>query len=201
MKELITKAADELFVKYGLRSVTMDDIAKKLAISKKTIYQFFEDKDALVETIVQQKLVEQTTAMNEIFNQSSNPIDEVLRLSDYIKESMSKLHPSILYDMEKFFPKSYAMFQNHKQCCFKDSFIINLKRGIELGLYRSNINTDILAVMRLSQIEMGFNPHLFPPDKHKLQDIQVEFIMHFLYGISTIKGHKLINKYHQITEE
>ena len=201
MKELITKAADELFIKYGLRSVTMDDIAKKLAISKKTIYQFFEDKDALVETIVQQKLVEQTEAMDEIFNQSANPIDEVLRLSEYIKESMSKLHPSVLFDMEKFFPKSYAKFQNHKECCFKDSFIINLKRGIELGLYRSNINTDILAVMRLSQIEMGFNPYLFPPEKHKLQDIQVEFIMHFLYGISTNKGHKLINKYHQITEE
>ena len=201
MKILILKAADELFITYGLRSVTMEDIAKKLAISKKTIYQFFEDKDALVKNIVQEKLNEQTAAMERISKESIDPIDEVLRMSIYIKEAMGKLHPSVVYDMEKFFPKSYALFIDHKECCFKDSFITNLEQGIKLGLYRANINPYLLAIMRMNQIETAFNPNLFPPDKFKLQDIQVEFIMHFLYGICTLKGHKLINKYHHINED
>ena len=201
MKILILKAADELFITYGLRSVTMEDIAKKLAISKKTIYQFFEDKDALVKNIVQEKLNEQSAAMERISKESTDPIDEVLRMSAYIKESMSKLHPSVVFDMEKFFPKSYALFLDHKECCFKDSFINNLEQGIGLGLYRANINQYLLAIMRMNQIETAFNPNLFPPDKFKLQDIQVEFIMHFLYGICTLKGHKLINKYHHINED
>lgn len=201
MKILILKAADELFITYGLRSVTMEDIAKKLAISKKTIYQFFEDKDALVKNIVQEKLNEQSAAMERISKESTDPIDEVLRMSAYIKESMSKLHPSVVFDMEKFFPKSYALFLDHKECCFKDSFINNLEQGIGLGLYRANINPYLLAIMRMNQIETAFNPNLFPPDKFKLQDIQVEFIMHFLYGICTLKGHKLINKYHHINED
>lgn len=201
MKELIIKGADELFTKYGLRSVTMDDIAKRVGISKKTIYQLFEDKDALVEIIVKQKLEEQYLAMQEIAKTYTNPIEEVLKMSEYIRTAMTNLHPSVVYDMQKFFPKSYENYNAHIDCCFKESFSNNIEKGIAMGLYRPNINADILSKLRMVQIEIGFNPEIFPPTKYKLQDIQVEFIMHFLHGICTIKGHKMINKFCQINEE
>lgn len=201
MKELIIKGADELFTKFGLRSVTMDDIAKRVGISKKTIYLLFEDKDALVEIIVKQKLVEQYNAMEEISRTYPNPIEEVLKMSEYIKTAMSELHPSVVYDMRKFFPKSYEHYNNHVDCCFQESFSQNIAKGIAMGLYRANINADILAKLRMVQIEMAFNPEIFPPTMYKLQDLQVEFIMHFLYGICTLKGHKMINKFCQINEE
>ena len=201
MRDLIIKGADELFSKYGLRSVTMDDIAKRVGISKKTIYQQFEDKDALVEVIVKQKLDDQYKAMEEISRTYSNPIEEVLKMSEYIKTAMSLVHPSVVYDMRKFFPKSYEHYNHHMDCCFQESFSQNIEKGKAMGLYRENINPDILAKLRMVQIEMAFNPEIFPPTQYKLQDLQVEFIMHFLYGICTLKGHKMINKYCQINEE
>jgi AcrR family transcriptional regulator len=195
VKKQIIKVADEMFTNYGLKSVTMDDIAKKMGISKKTIYQFYKDKDELVELIVRQKLDEQWCEMEEIGKQYPNPIEEVLRMSEYIRKQMTTIHPSVIYDMQKYFPRCYAMYNEHIERCFKDSFSKNIENGINLGVYRSNINPEILSILRIKQIEMAFNPEYFPPQKHKLQDIQYEFIIHFLYGICTIKGHEQIDKY------
>ena len=77
----------------------------------------------------------------------------------------------------------------------------NLHKGVEQGLYRKDMNIPIIARLRIEEIEMGFHPNVFPPDKFNFAKVQMEVFNHFMHGITTIKGHKLINKYKQITEE
>ena len=201
MKQRILSATHELFMKYGIRSVSMDDIAKHIAISKKTIYQSYKDKDELVHELMKVKLKEDEKEFQDLEKESENVIDEIFNIMKHMGKVMGKINPSVFYDLQKYHPETWKLFRE-----FKDNFILNmvensLLRGIRQGHIRAEINTKILARMRMEQIEMGFNPAIFPPDKFKLLDVQLSMIDHFLYGICTLKGHKLINKYKQITEE
>ena len=201
MKQRILSATHELFMKYGIRSVSMDDIAKHISISKKTIYQSYKDKDELVHELMKEKLTVDKKEFHDLEKESANVIDEVFNIMKHMGRVMGKVNPSVFYDLQKYHPETWKLFKD-----FKETFILNmventLVRGIKQGYIRSEINVKILARMRMEQIEMGFNPAIFPPEKFQIIDVQLSMIDHFLYGICTLKGHKLINKYKQITEE
>jgi AcrR family transcriptional regulator len=201
VKERIISETEELFFKYGVKSVTMDEVARHLSISKKTIYQFFKDKDDLVATVTRHHLEAQEEMMKSISKSSQDPVDEVLKLSEYIKISIQKMNPSILFDIQKFHPRAWKIYQDYKVCCIHDTLLENLRKGIEKGYYRKELDIEIIARFRVEQIQMGFNPFVFPTDKFDLTKVQLQFIDHFLHGICTLKGHKLINRYKQINEE
>ena len=201
IKDRILQTAQELFFKYGIRSISMDDIAKHLSISKKTIYQFYKDKDEVVHTLIEQKCKEDLKYFENIHKESANVIEEMFSVMKHLGKLMGEMNPSMFYDLQKFHSHTWNMFRE-----FREEHIIKmveelLTRGIKQGLIRPDINSKILARMRMAQVELGFNPAIFPPDKFKILDVQLASLEHFLYGICTLKGHKLINKYKQITEE
>ena len=201
MKQRIVKGTEELVFKYGVKSVTMDDIAKQLGISKKTIYHFFNDKDEIIHILMQEKLKEDEKALAAILKQSSNVIEEFFTIMKHIGEMFRKVNPRAFYDLQKYHSKTWKLFTD-----FKEDFILNtmessMTRGIKQGLIRPDINVKVLVRMRLEQIDMGMNPSVFPPDKFTIVDVHLSMLEHFLYGICTLKGHKLINKYKQIIEE
>ena len=200
-KERILKGAEELFFKYGIKSVTMDDIAKHLAVSKKTIYQFFEDKNEMVETLMTVKLKADECEFKQIQEESENVVVEVFNMMKHMGIVFSKVHPNIFYDLQKYHPKAWGQFKGFKEECMAKMVEDAISRGIREGLVRSDVNAKIMAKLRIEQVEMGLNPEIFPPDKFKIVDVQIAMIDHFLHGICTLKGHKLINKYKQLTEE
>ena len=201
MKQRILSATHELFMKYGIRSVSMDDIAKHISISKKTIYQSYKDKDELVHELMKVKLKEDEKEFQALEKESVNVIDEVFNIMKHMGKVMGKMNPSVFYDLQKYHPETWKLFIEFKQCFILNMVENTLHRGKKQGLIRPEINVKILARMRMEQIELGFNPAIFPPDKFQVLDVQLAMIDHFLYGICTLKGHKLINKYKQITEE
>ena len=201
IKERLLAAAQELFLKYGIRSVSMDDIARHLAISKKTIYQYYKDKDELVHELIKEKLKEDEHDFKKLEKESANVIDEVFNIMKHMGNVMSKVNPSVFYDLQKHHPHTWKLFKEFKENCILKMVEETLTRGMKQGLIRPEINTKILSRMRMEQLEMGFNPTVFPPDKFKIVDVQLSLIDHFLYGICTLKGHKLINKYKQIIDE
>jgi len=201
VKDRILLISKDLFFQYGVKSITMDDVAKHLSISKKTIYQFCKDKDELVLSVAQMHLESDMKALQLIASTAQDPIDEILKLSEHLKLSLQNLRSSVLYDIEKFHPRAWQIFLDHKEQCIYCSMVDNLQKGIEKGLYRADIDVNILSIFRMEQIQMGFNPTLYPLQKFDMQKVQLQFLEHFLYGICTLKGHKLINKYKQITEE
>ena len=200
-KGRILAAAQELFFKYGIRSISMDDISKHLSISKRTIYQFFSDKDEVVHELIKEKLKEDERDFKGIEKSSANVIEEVFNMMKHMGKIFSQVNPSAFYDLQKYHSKSWKLFLDFKEECILKMVEESLIRGMKQGYIRSEINVKILSKMRMEQIEMGFNPNVFSPEKFKILDVQIAMIDHFLYVICTLKGHKLINKYKQITEE
>lgn len=200
-KDRILKGAEELFFKYGIKSVTMDDISKHLAISKKTIYHYFDDKNQVVETLMKERMRINECQVEEIAKESENVIIEVFGLMKHLSAMFSQMNPNLFYDLQKYHPDSWKLFKDFKEECVERMVENSIKKGIKDGLVRSDINPKIIARIRMEMVEIGFNPQIFPPDKFKMIDVQLASLDHFLHGICTIKGHKLINKYKQLTEE
>jgi AcrR family transcriptional regulator len=200
-EERIIEGARELFFRNGMKSITMDDIASHLGISKKTIYQFHKDKDALIYELTALELQKQELEMHAIRKQSKDPVEEILLAMASMSKMMIAISPAVFYDLQKYYRKSWKRFQEFKNKQIVNYVEENMRSGIRMGLYRANIPIKILARLRLEEIELGYNPEVYPPSHFNITEVQVALMDHFLHGIVTIKGHRLINKYKQIQEE
>jgi AcrR family transcriptional regulator len=200
-EDRILAAAGELFYRNGIKSITMDDIASNLGISKKTIYQFYPDKDSIVVAITDLELTDQTRQMDEMRNASVNAIDEIFKVMNCITGTFSRITPNLFYDMQKYHPMSWMRFHEYKEKKMMSFVEDNLRTGIKQELYRKDINIRLMAKFRIEEVGMVFNPAIFPPDKYSIKEVQLILLDHFVHGITTLKGHKLINKYKQVTEE
>jgi TetR/AcrR family transcriptional regulator, cholesterol catabolism regulator len=200
-EDRILQTAGELFYRNGIKSITMDDIASALGISKKTIYQFYPDKDTIVSALTDMELSEQYRQMDEMRNSSVNAIDEIFKVMSCITGTFSRITPNLFYDMQKYHPMSWMRFHEYKEKKMMLFVEENLRAGIKQDLYRKDINIKLMAKFRIEEVTMVFNPAIFPPDKYAIKDVQVTLLDHFVHGITTLKGHKLINKYKHVTEE
>ena len=195
--ERIVTKAHELFMRYGIRSVSMDEIANHLGMSKKTIYQFYADKDALVESVIGMEIADNEVQCAQHHSRSENPVHEIFLSVDTVQELLKNMNPSVMYDLEKYHTAAFRKLSEHKNRFLYNTIKSNLDQGIELGLYRSDINTEILTAYRLGTVFLMFNPEVFPSDKYNLHQILEEMSDNFLSGIVTPKGLKLIQKYKQ----
>jgi len=193
----IREQARNLFMKYGIRSVSMDDIAVQLGMSKKTIYQYFRDKDELVEAIVEQDVNETRSDCQLCLQNSSNAVEEVFLTMDKMVEHLRNMNPTILYDLHKFHFSAFRKFQEHKQTFLLEIIRVNLERGIAEGLYRPDINIDILSKYRLECMMIAFNMEVFPPHKYNIVDVTTALIENFIFGVVTPKGYGLVVQYQQ----
>ncbi len=193
-KERILKGAEELFMRYGVRSVSMDDIARHLSISKKTIYQYFTDKDEVVTLVAIQHLAHEQKEFDEVFINSKNSIDEMVGLSHCLRANLKRINPSLLFDLQKYHPKAWAAWLSFKWDYMRMSIKRSIARGISEGYFRPEINADILATSRLEQVEMGFRDDLFPSDQFDFMEVQIQLLEVFIYGLLTEKGRKLYQK-------
>lgn len=194
-QERIVNKAHELFMKFGIRSVSMDEIANHLGMSKKTIYQFYEDKDALVEDVINIEINLNRTECLAQKQKSEDAIHEFFLAMDSVKEMLSNMNPAVIFDLEKYHTGAFKKYNDHKHKFLYSVIQENLEWGKKEGLYRPEINVDIIARYRLHSMFLIFNQDLFPLRKHHLTELLAEITDHFLYGVSTHKGEKLIQKY------
>ena len=200
-KDIILKGSLELFMKYGIKSITMDDISRSLGVSKKTIYLYYEDKDVLVCECVKSFTNFQKSILIKINEEAKDPVNELISLSEYMKSNVCNINPSLLYDIKKYHPKAWGLFLDYRREFLEKSIRDTLNRGKADGFFRSNLDSKIIARLRMETVEMAFNTEIFPLSEFETPKVQMEFFEHFIYGICTIKGHRLINKYKQIHEE
>lgn len=194
-KEKIQEGAKNLFVKYGIRSISMDDIARHLSVSKKTLYQHFVDKDELVTMVVQSRLNDQKKIYDEIAEQSENAIDELHRIGDCLQKHTQESNPTLLFDIQKFHPKAWNVWIDYKNKIIRCSVVRNIEQGIKDGHFRADINPEILASYRLASTEVIHSDQVFPKDKFNLAEVHSQIFEHFVYGLCTEKGKKLYQKY------
>lgn len=187
-------------MQYGIRSVSMDDIAAKLGISKKTIYQYFRDKDQLVDEIVEDIIVTNRCECNADRDRADNAVHEIFLVMDMMAEMFTAMNPGILFDMQKYHPATYRKFLKHKNDYLYNVCRENLERGIKEELYRQELAVDILCRYRVETMFIPFNPDFHQSLKYNLAKIEEEIIIHFLFGLVSIKGYKLVMKYWQQRE-
>jgi TetR/AcrR family transcriptional regulator, cholesterol catabolism regulator len=196
-KERILFKAEELLMQFGIRSVSMDDIANHLGMSKKTLYQYFADKDELVGAVVDGHINKVEGDCINCRKDAKDAIHEIFLTMEHITEELNNMNPMLLYDLEKFHFKAYQRFKN-----YKDKFLLqiirnNIEWGIKDELYRPDLNIDVLSKYRIESIMIPFNVAVFPPAKYNLAKISEVIIENFTYGLATIKGYKLIQKYNE----
>ncbi|HVV55276.1 MAG TPA: TetR/AcrR family transcriptional regulator [Mucilaginibacter sp.] len=199
--ERILDGAGELFLQAGIKSVTMDDIARSLGMSKKTIYQFFRDKNELVLALIRKRLKDDEDEMTEMLSQSKNVIEEMINMMKCSEEIFSRANPIIIHDMQKYHPDAWKQFQEFKSGVIIRTLEELLTKGIAQGYIRPEIDVKVIARMRVLQVEMGFNTSVFPITEFNLWKVQQQLMEHFNYGICTLKGYKLLNEYKNIHEE
>ena len=195
VKDRIRDSARELFRRYGIRSVSMDDIATHLAMSKKTIYQFYADKDELVDAVVDNEVKHMQDECVLTQKSAGDAVEEVFLTLAMAQVQLSSINPVLLFDMQKFHPRAFQKFMAHKNEFLLEIIRHNLERGIREGLYRENLDIDIIARYRLETLMVPFNMDLFPPAKYSLITITQVILEHFLYGLASEKGYQLILKY------
>jgi AcrR family transcriptional regulator len=199
--ERIVQGGEELFLKAGIRNVTMDDIARHLGMSKKTIYQVFKDKDELVMALVRKKLNEDEEQMNVILKSSKNVIEEMINMMKCSEEIFARINPIVVHDLQKYHPEAWKQFQTFKSAVVVQKMEELLTKGIAQGYVRPEINIKIIARMHVNMIEMGFNNSIFPQTEFNIWKVQTQILEHFTYGICTIKGIKLLNEFKNIKDE
>jgi AcrR family transcriptional regulator len=197
VKERISVKAQELFMQYGIRSVSMDDIANNLGMSKKTLYQYYADKDELVEAVVESHINMIEGDCLDCRKDAKDAVHEIFITMERIMQEFSNMNPMLLYDMEKFHFKAYQRFREYKDKFLAQIIRANIEWGISDELYRADLNIDVISKFRLESMMIPFNVTVFPPGKYNLGALSEVIIEHFVYGLATIKGHKLIQKYNE----
>ena len=184
-----------LFMQYGIRSITMDEIASQLGISKKTIYQFFTDKDEMVEAVVNDEIVLNEKKCLDFTRDSENAVHEIFLAMNDIQEVMKAMNPQVMYDLEKHHPVAFKKLKSHKYQFLYVLIKANLLRGMKEEVYRSDLNVDLVAKHRIESSFMAFNQELFPSSRYPISNTCIELAMLFLHSITSSKGKKLIDKY------
>ena len=196
-KDRIRAAAHELVMQFSVRSVSMDDIAAKVGMSKKTLYQYYKDKDELIEAVVEDVLIHNKQHCEEDRKVAKNAIHEVFLSIDFMAEMFRSMNSSVIYDLHKYHPKAFLKFLKHKNEYIYNIIKNNIERGIIEELYRSDINVEILSRYRVEIMLIPFNPEFTRILKSTILEVEQEIILHFLYGLVNLKGHKLILKYQE----
>ncbi len=186
--EKILTDSKQLFMRYGIRSVTMDDIAKHLTISKKTLYQFFRNKEDLIDKILVDHVSQEKILIEKLQDNSEDAIDELLSLVKYVITTLNNLAPTVMYDLKKYYQKPF-----HKWDCFHRDHIYeviqkNLERGVNEELYRDDIKPQILARIYVEFSILVTNGEIFPPDQFQPKHLYRQFIKYHIYGIISEQG-------------
>lgn len=195
MKEKIIQRATDLFLRLGFKSVTMDDIANEMAISKKTIYTHFKNKTDLVKECTCCVLHSITNGIDEICALDQNPIEELYEIKRFVTNKLEDENSSPHYQLQKYYPEiseglKETHFEKMMECTRK-----NLRRGIEMGLYRSNMNVELIARLYFVGVHGIKDQNLFPQEMFQTKFITEEYLEYHLRGIVTKEGFQTLNKF------
>jgi AcrR family transcriptional regulator len=195
-KELqnILEKVGELYNKFGIKSVTMDDVARELGISKKTLYQYVENKNELVAKVLDHLLHEKDCSFKEISKKDQNAIEELLEVGVHIMKSFRDYNPSTEYDLKKYYPDLFTKLHQVRRDRMHESILKNIQKGKKEGLFRTNMNDEIIAKIQTSRfIHMSTDDLFSPEEMLKPQNVLELFIYH-IRGVANEKGLKVLEK-------
>lgn len=189
----ILEGSETLFGKYGIKSITMDDIAKELGMSKKTLYQYVSDKNDLVEKTLDFHLQRSEHTCELLIQEQNNPIEAMLAIGDFFCQHMKDTNPSLMFDLRKYHPSAFQMLNEYRLDTIVKQIKGNLEVGIKDGFYRHDVNTDIIPRLYVAVVDGILESGFFPRDKFKFEEVVNQMLCYHIHGIATPKGIEYLN--------
>ncbi|TYB78476.1 TetR/AcrR family transcriptional regulator [Bizionia myxarmorum] len=193
MKDKILNNAADLFLSYGFKSVTMDDIANEIGVSKKTIYQHFATKTKLVQAATMYMFTFISEGIDGICALNKNPIDEIFEIKKFTMTHLKDEKSSPQYQLKKYYPKIFESLKNNQFHIMQDCVTNNLKRGVSEGLYRNSIDIEFVSRLYFNTMMSLKDAELFPADDFSMQTLMDSYLEYHIRGISTDKGIAKLN--------
>ncbi|MEM7085161.1 MAG: TetR/AcrR family transcriptional regulator [Bacteroidota bacterium] len=199
MKEKIVQKATELFINLGFKSVTMDDIANEMGISKKTIYAHFNNKTDLIKesTLTLFNLI--TSGIDGICALGKNPIEELYDIKKFVMLQLKNEKSSPQYQLQKYYPEIHATLKMKHYDKMRECTMVNLQRGVEQGLYRDNIDIEFISRIYFVGVHGIKDDSLFPINEFPKVQLFEDYLEYHLRGIVTKTGLKTLNKFIKTT--
>ena len=193
MKDKILKNATDLFLSYGFKSVTMDDIANKIGMSKKTIYQHFDNKTKLVEATTMHLFELISNGINHICELETNPIEEIYSIKQFVMAHLKDEKSSPQCQLQKYYPAIFSVLKHKQFSVMQDCVTKNLERGVQLGIYRKDIHIDFISRLYFRGTTVIKDKDLFPENKFSMHMLMNNYLEYHLRGICTPKGLDILN--------
>ncbi len=192
--ESILVQVSRMYRRYGIKSVTMDDVAKQLGISKKTLYGFFRDKEDLVHKVLMLEHQRQYACYDALEARGLNAIEEYFEVYKILKAQYNDYHPSMEYDLRKYYPDLYFRIRAIRRKRILESTYRNLNKGKKEGLYRKELNAKIISKLHLSRIESLFDSDLFTSEELGSFKVFREIFLYHLNGIMSQTGREFFEE-------
>lgn len=194
MKEKILEKATELFLIHGFKSVTMDDLANEMGISKKTIYTNYENKTQLVAEVSSHLFYFISKGIDTIIAFELNPIEELYEIKKFVMHQLKDEKSSPQYQLQKYYPNIHNSLKKQQFEIMGDCVISNIKKGIEQGIYRANLNIDFVFRIYFSGVTSIKDKQLFPENILPMTALMDNYLEYHLRGIVTPEGRKILNR-------
>lgn len=184
----------EAMSKYGIKSVSMDDIARQLGISKKTIYQHFENKKDLVRNIVLFTIENDERQILAFSENSASAIDEIMNIAAHVVQFLRGMSDSMIYDLQKYYAKEWLLVEQHHDEFVFEIIRNNIDRGMHEGLYIEGLQSDVIARLYVSLCESLTDETQFPLKKYTKSDLFKTMMSYHIRSIVSEKGKKQLEK-------
>ena len=193
MKEKIRNTASQLFLERGFKSITMDDIANEIGMSKKTIYSEYENKTSLIEDCVMAKFCVLNEGIDLIIAMEKNAIEELYEIKRFVMSHLNNEKSSPQYQLMKYYHKIHKslklmQFEKMHKCV-----LLNVERGLAQGLFRDNVNPEFVARIYFSGMNTIKDQNIFPLDLFPISELMDSFLEYHIRGIVTPKGKTILN--------
>jgi AcrR family transcriptional regulator len=192
-KSEVIERSTQLFMRYGIKSVTMDDVARELGISKKTLYKHFTDKNELVMGILNAKLDLDIHYCVRCKSTAENAIDELYSISKFVLEQVGHINPVVFFDLKKYHPEGWELMRKHKWDFILNSIRENTQRGIKEGLYRSDLDIEITSRLYVSTTDIIMEGNVYPWPEFQFDKVFSEVVRFHIFGLINEKGLAYIN--------
>lgn len=193
--------AKDMFMRFGIKSVSMDDISQALGVSKKTLYQIIDDKKGLITCVLDQHMKEVTEAIEELKLIAENPIHELVLISKFMTKMLKQISPHTIYDLKKYYPNHWKKIDQDRSALLMDYISRNLEKGIETGIYRSDLDTSLIASLYLKIAIYVTDEKILDNPSNASVKLYSEFVKYHLRGIVSEKGIEILHLYEALLNE
>lgn len=182
-------------MKYGIRSVSMDDLSSQLGISKKTLYQFCSKKEDLVDKVISHHVNLEKDALNDINHRAVDALDAMVQIAQYVVISFRDIKPGVVYDLQKYYPKSYEKLRRFHSEFIREEIRKNLQRGIKENLYRTGLDPIVISTLYESKAWILVDLNLFPASEFNAEHLLKQHILYHIHGILSENGTKRLKDF------